>query len=82
VGEGYTQIGGGTLPRSVILSVALDLLPQDMALAEFAARLRAHTPPVVGYISGGRFKLDLRTVFPRQDEEVIRAIRVSLINGL
>jgi L-seryl-tRNA(Ser) seleniumtransferase len=82
VGEGKAQIGGGTLPRSVILSIALDLLPQDMTLAEFATRLRAHTPPVIGYISGGRFKLDLRTVFPRQDEEVIRAIRASLINGL
>jgi L-seryl-tRNA(Ser) seleniumtransferase len=82
VGEGKTQIGGGTLPRSVIPSVALDLLPQDMALAEFAARLRVRTPPVIGYISGKRFKLDLRTVFPRQDEEVIRAIRGSLINGL
>jgi len=82
VGEGKTQIGGGTLPRSVIPSVVLDLLPQTMALAEFATRLRAHTPSVIGYISGGRFKLDLRTIFPPQDEEVIRAIRASLINGL
>jgi len=82
VGEGKAQIGGGTLPRSVIPSVALDLLPQDMALAEFATRLRAHTPPVIGYISDGCYKLDLRTVFPRQDEEVIRAIRGSLVNGL
>ncbi|MEO8426787.1 MAG: L-seryl-tRNA(Sec) selenium transferase [Verrucomicrobiota bacterium] len=79
VGEGKAQIGGGTLPRSVIPSVTLELLPQEMALAEFASRLRARTPPVIGYISGARFKLDLRTVFPRQDEEVIRAICVSLI---
>ena len=27
---------------------------------------------------GGRFKIDLRTVLPRQDEELIRAIRSAL----
>ena len=35
-------------------------------------------PPVVGYVSGGRFKLDLRTVFPRQDLQLIEAIRSAL----
>ena len=35
-------------------------------------------PPVVGYTSNERFKLDLRTVFPRQDEQLLRAIRAAL----
>src|SRR5204862_41469 len=68
-GQGKSQIGGGTLPRSIIASVTLDLLPANGSLPEFAARLRAGTPPVIGYISGGRFKLDLRTIFPNQDEQ-------------
>ncbi|MBI3852955.1 MAG: L-seryl-tRNA(Sec) selenium transferase [Verrucomicrobia bacterium] len=75
IGEGKAQIGGGTLPRSVIPSVTIDLVPVNMALPEFAARLRTGTPPVIGYISGGRFKLDLRTIFPRQDDEVVQAPR-------
>jgi len=74
VGEGKAQIGGGTLPRSVIPSVTLELQPLNMPLAEFAARLRSGVPPVIGYIAGNRFKLDLRTVFPRQDEELFQAI--------
>lgn len=77
VGEGTAQIGGGTLPRSVIPSVTLDVQPQGLSLAEFAARLRAGTPPVIGYVSAGVFKLDLRTVFPRQDEELARALRAA-----
>lgn len=77
IGEGKSQIGGGTLPRSVIPSVTLDVLPQRQALGEFAARLRAGTPPVIGYVSGGVFKLDLRTVFPRQDEELARGLRAA-----
>ena len=75
VGCGESQIGGGTLPKAVIASVTLDLLPVGIALPAFAARLRAGTPPVVGYVSGGRFKLDLRTIFPRQDEQVIASLR-------
>ena len=75
LGEGKSQIGGGTLPRSVIPSVTLDVQPHGLALADFAARLRAGTPPVIGYVSGGVFKLDLRTVFPRQDAELARALR-------
>jgi L-seryl-tRNA(Ser) seleniumtransferase len=75
VGEGEAQIGGGTLPRSTIPSVTVDLVPASIGLAEWAARLRGRTPPVIGYISGKRYKLDLRTIFPRQDEEVIQAIR-------
>ena len=75
IGEGKAQIGGGTLPRSVIPSVTVDLVPAGVALGDFAARLRAATPPVIGYISGGRFRLDLRTIFPRQDEELIHVLR-------
>ena len=74
MGEGKAQIGGGTLPRSVIPSVTLELQPLNMPLAEFAARLRGGTPPVIGYIAGNRIKLDLRTVLPQQDEELFRAV--------
>lgn len=78
VGSGQAQLGGGTMPKAVIPSVTVDLLPAKMPLADFAARLRTSALPVIGYISGDRFKLDLRTIFPRQDEEVIRAISLAL----
>jgi hypothetical protein len=32
---------------------------------------------VIGYIANDRFKLDLRTIFPQQDDIVIRAIRAA-----
>ena len=78
VGAGKAQIGGGTLPKSVIPSVTLDLIPGPMTLTEIAGRLRRATPPLIGYVSSGRFKLDLRTIFPRQDEQVLGAIRSEL----
>ncbi len=75
IGEGKAQIGGGTLPRSTIQSVTLDFTIDE--LPAFAARLRRGTPPVVGYIAAGKFKLDLRTIFPRQDEELVTALRCA-----
>ena len=78
IGQGKSQIGGGALPRSTIPSVTLDLAPTQITLKELAARLRAQTPPVVGCISAGRFRLDLRTIFPRQDQALIQAIRAAV----
>ena len=75
VGKGQAQIGGGTLPRSVIASVTLDLVHNTIKPQEIAARLRDHAVPVIGYVARGSVKLDLRTIFPRQDAELIAAIR-------
>jgi L-seryl-tRNA(Ser) seleniumtransferase len=75
VGEGKAQIGGGTLPRSMIASVTLDLVHNTIKAQEIAARLRDHAVPVIGYVARGSVKLDLRTIFPRQDAELIAAIR-------
>ena len=72
IGEGKSQIGGGTLPRSVVRSVTLDFSVPD--LKAFAARLRSSSPPVIGYIAGNRFKIDLRTVFPEQDDLLVGAL--------
>jgi L-seryl-tRNA(Ser) seleniumtransferase len=73
--RGKAKTGGGTLPKSNVPSVTIDFLPKHSSLAEFAASLRASTPPVIGYIADNRFKLDLRTIFPHQDDCVISAAR-------
>ena len=73
--ESKSHVGGGTLPRSFISSVTIDLVPKRLTVQEFAARLRAATTPIIGRIASGRLKLDLRTIFPSQDEELIRVIR-------
>jgi L-seryl-tRNA(Ser) seleniumtransferase len=78
VGEGRVQIGGGTLPNSVVPSLTIDLIPNGISLEELARRLRRGKPPVIGYVSGQRYKIDLKTVFPRQDAEVQAAIHAAL----
>jgi L-seryl-tRNA(Ser) seleniumtransferase len=77
VGRGAVKSGGGTSPRAVIPSISIDIRPENCSANKFAARLRALTPPVIGYISNRSFKLDLRTILPHQDDLVVDAIRTA-----
>jgi len=75
VGSGRAQIGGGTLPRSSMPSITLDLTHRTLKPHELAGRLREQPIPVIGYVARGAVKLDLRTIFPRQDADVVNALR-------
>ncbi|HYY12915.1 MAG TPA: hypothetical protein VE758_00620, partial [Chthoniobacterales bacterium] len=75
VGRGAVKSGGGTSPRAVIPSISIDIRPENCSPNEFASRLRAQTPPVIGYIASGALKLDLRTIFAHQDDLLVDAIR-------
>jgi L-seryl-tRNA(Ser) seleniumtransferase len=74
VGEGRAQIGGGTLPRSALPSVMLEVTHPTRGAQALAALLRSQPEPVIGYVGRGNLRLDLRTVFPHQDAAVIRAL--------
>jgi L-seryl-tRNA(Ser) seleniumtransferase len=76
-GRATAKTGGGTLPKSNLSSVTIDIVPKNSSLADFAARLRASNPPVIGYVAGDRFKLDLRTIFAHQDGLVVQAISAA-----
>jgi L-seryl-tRNA(Ser) seleniumtransferase len=75
IGEGKAQIGGGSLPRSSIPSITLDFAPRDPEA--FARKLRNASPPIVGFKSGKKFRLDLRTIFPSQDRALLTALRAA-----
>ena len=74
IGRSAAKAGGGTLPKSTISSVTIEIVPSNCSVVAFAGRLRRSTPPLIGYIANDRFKLNLRTIFPQQDGLVIQAI--------
>jgi L-seryl-tRNA(Ser) seleniumtransferase len=80
VTPGHSQVGGGALPQVPLPTVTLDIVPNDIRLIDFAARLRRATPPVIGAISGRRFRLDLRTILPDQEKPLMNSIRQSLVS--
>jgi seryl-tRNA(Sec) selenium transferase len=78
IGSGTSRCGGGTMPKSALDSVTLDFFPSNGPLEALAARFRLGAVPVVGFIEGGVFKLDLRTVLPHQDKSLAAAISAAL----
>jgi L-seryl-tRNA(Ser) seleniumtransferase len=69
--EGDSFAGGGTAPTEPIPTVLLSLKHKKFTAAEFAKRLRASDPPVIARIENGRVILDLRTVFPDEEDMLI-----------
>jgi L-seryl-tRNA(Ser) seleniumtransferase len=67
-------LGGGSAPERPIPGEALALPGGDQLLA----RLRAGEPPVVAYLREDRVLLDLRTVDPEDDPELVAAVRRAL----
>lgn len=78
LGESTAQVGGGTMPKSAIPSVTLDLKAHAIKAPLLAKRLRRQALPLMGYIAEDVFRVDLRTVFPRQDTQVANAITLAL----
>jgi L-seryl-tRNA(Ser) seleniumtransferase len=65
-------VGGGALPEHGVPSIAIEL--KDGA-ESVAMRLRRNPTPIVIRVEGGRGLLDLRSVLPEQDAEVVGALQ-------
>jgi L-seryl-tRNA(Ser) seleniumtransferase len=72
--DGDSVIGGGAAPSALLPTTLVSIRPKNLTATELAARLRASDPPVIARIEEDRVLLDLRTVFPEQDELVLEAL--------
>jgi L-seryl-tRNA(Ser) seleniumtransferase len=50
------------------------LTHSDLSADELSTRLRASTPPIIARVEEGRVLIDLRTVFPEQDEVLVEVL--------
>src|SRR5580693_8072616 len=72
--DGESVIGGGAAPSAILPTELLAMTFEGWSADELSARLRASDPPVIARVEEGRVLLDLRTVFPEQDEALVQAI--------
>ena len=71
-----SAVGGGAMPGSGITSWGVAVKAPDASA--FAARLRGGAPSVFCRVEGERVVLDLRTVFPEQLPDLVRAVQYAL----
>jgi L-seryl-tRNA(Ser) seleniumtransferase len=73
--EGESAVGGGSganvHPKTVLISIR----HQTMSAEEVEKRLRHSSTPVISRIAGDAVLLDLRTVDPREEAELLRALK-------
>ena len=73
VEPGESVIGGGSTPQQSIPTWLIAVNCANVVDAE--KRLRAADPPVIARIEDGRLLLDLRTVFPEEEDELKQALQ-------
>jgi L-seryl-tRNA(Ser) seleniumtransferase len=67
-------LAGGSVPTHKLPTWAIALTPASGTAEELAEALRNGEPSIVGRVQDGRLLLDLRSVFPRQDQQLIEAV--------
>ncbi len=72
--DGESVIGGGAAPSATLPTRLLAVTAEGVTAGELAARLRASDPPILARVLDDRVLLDLRTVFPEQDDDVTKAL--------
>ncbi len=71
--DGESVIGGGSAPGAVLATRLLAVQHDELSADQLLSALRKNDPPVIARVDQGKVLLDLRTVFPEQDEVVVRA---------
>ena len=76
--EGESVPGGGATPEQTLPTIVVSIRPNSPASAEsLQRRLRRGDPAVVGRCENDRLLVDLRTVSPSEDEDLLECLRVA-----
>ena len=72
--ESEVEAGSGSLPEEKLDSMAFRFKPNGISASKLATKFRIGDTPVVGYIHGHTFYIDLKAVIPGQEKELVGAI--------
>ncbi len=80
VRDGWSVIGGGSTPQQQLATQVVTISSVRYSAARMEARLqeRSQTMPVVARVEEDRLVIDLRTVFPEQEQALVVALRDAL----
>jgi len=78
VREDVAYVGGGSLPDQAMKTWVVEIEARSLSDAELAYRLRTGTPAVMGRVREGKLVLDVRTIFPQQEAELVSALRLAV----
>ncbi|MFZ3342402.1 MAG: L-seryl-tRNA(Sec) selenium transferase [Terriglobales bacterium] len=74
--DGESVIGGGAAPNAVLPTRLIAIIHRELGADELCARLRAGDPPVIARVEEEHVLIDLRTVFPEQDAQIVAILQL------
>jgi L-seryl-tRNA(Ser) seleniumtransferase len=72
--EGFSLVGGGAAPQATLPATLIAISAPDLSPHVLESRLRRGVPPVIARIEDDAVMLDLRTVSPRQEAALLKAL--------
>ncbi len=74
VAEDVAFVGGGSLPDQAMKTWVVEIAAKNLGDADLAQRLRSATPAVMARLRDGKVVLDVRTIFPAQETDLVQAV--------
>ncbi|MFH1737287.1 MAG: L-seryl-tRNA(Sec) selenium transferase [Actinomycetota bacterium] len=72
-----SKAGGGALPLAELPTAAIRLTADKLSVNKLETALRRHEPPVIGRIKDGALLLDLRTILPSDEKDIVAAVAAA-----
>ena len=72
--DGESVVGGGAAPSAVLPTRLLAVSVKGVSADELLRRMRMSDPPIIARVEEGRVLIDLRTVFPEQDDAIVKEL--------
>lgn len=72
--EQHSMLGGGSIPSQKIPTWCVAVEPAQGSVNHLAVQLRQLDPAIMGRIHQGKLLLDMRTIPPRHDTELVAAL--------
>ncbi len=79
--EDISRVGGGAMPLTELSDWAVTIKPLKVSVATLSQRLRQYTPAVVARVQNDHLLVNLRAVFPSEDERLTQIIVSALQEG-
>ncbi len=73
--DDFSTIGGGSAPAKMLPTKLMAISHRNLPVEKMEKLLRSGVPPIIGRIKDGQYLLDLRTIFPEQEIDLLQALK-------
>ncbi|OPJ55576.1 L-seryl-tRNA(Sec) selenium transferase [Alkalithermobacter paradoxus] len=73
--DGYSQVGGGSMPLEKISTKLVSIVPNNISVAAFERKLRLCDNHIIGRVYDNKYILDVRTIFEDEFDIIADTIK-------